>query len=305
MKQAPWINDVIKTLPEVFVGWLLPPLASFHALRRTTREQVEKVMALKNEDWCEKDHPTIFHAILDSKLPPAEKSVKRLSEEAQVLVMAGTLTTASALELITFWLLKQPDMLRKLKKELHTVMPSVDDVGKVPLATLESLPYLTAVIKEGLRLSYGLSARSQRIDPDNAIEFTDKDTGRQWVIPPRTPVSINIVQVHHDENIFPGSKEFSAERWLGDGARSLDKYLLSFSKGSRNCLGMNLAYGELYLTLAHVWRTWGSREATLKDDVGVLCLFETDRRDVEMESDHFIPTPQNGSQGIRVKAFNV
>ncbi|KAF2013468.1 cytochrome P450 [Aaosphaeria arxii CBS 175.79] len=303
MKHVPWVHSVMKALPMSVVQRIQPALASFLAEHETAKAQVQRIKAGKNDEWRSKDHPTIFHAILDSKLPPQEKTVERLAEDAQVVVMAGTLTTASTLELITFWLLRQPETLRKLKDELRTMVPSVDDIDKTPLATIESLPYLTAVIKEGLRLGYGLSTRSQRIDPEKPILFTDRTNGKEWVIPPKTSVSMTSVQVHCNEDIFPESRKFVAERWLGEEGKRLDKYLTAFSKGSRNCLGINLAYGELYLTLAYLWRNWGSRKATFGDDVGILELFETTVRDVEMEADHFIPTPQKGSKGIRVKAF--
>ncbi|KAI0905938.1 cytochrome P450 [Ustulina deusta] len=302
MKHIPWVYDVMKALPDSLVQWLQPALASFLELKRTARAQIEKIMDGQNEEWRSKDHPTIFHAILDSKLPPNEKTVERLTEEAQVLVMAGTLTTASTLELMVFWLLKQPETLQKLKNELQTVMPSVTDIGKVPLATLEALPYLTAIIKEGLRLGYGVSTRLQRIDPDKLVVFTDKATGKEWIIPPKTSVGMTSVQLHHNEENYPDSKKFIPERWLGAEGKKLEKYLVSFCKGSRSCVGINLAYGELYLTMACIWRIWGSKDASLSDDVGVLSLFETDVRDVEIEADSFIPTPRKGSKGIRVKA---
>lgn len=38
----------------------------------------------------------------------------------------------------------------------------------------------------------------------------------------------------------------------------LDKYLLSFSKGTRQCAGINLAYTEIYLVLPCVFRALGS-----------------------------------------------
>ncbi|GAW22252.1 hypothetical protein ANO14919_117880 [Xylariales sp. No.14919] len=303
MKHIPWAYDVMKALPDSLVQWLQPALASFLELKRTARAQIENIMDGRNEEWAAKNHPTIFHAILDSKLPPHEKTVERLTEEAQVLVMAGTLTTASTLELMVFWLLRQPETLQTLKNELRNVMPSVTDVGTVPLATLEALPYLTAVIKEGLRLGYGVSTRLQRIDPDKPVVFTDKTTGKEWTIPPKTSVGMTSVQLHHNEENFPDSKKFVPERWLHTEGKNLDKYLVSFCKGSRSCVGINLAYGELYLTMACLWRLWGSRDATLGDDVGVLSLFETDIRDVEIEADSFIPTPQKGSKGIRVKAY--
>ncbi|KAI8625210.1 cytochrome P450 [Xylariaceae sp. FL1651] len=304
LKNAPWINQVMIALPESLTRSLHPAFATFLDQKRTTGTQVQKIMSGENEGWRGTDHPTIFHAILDSKLQPHEKTKERLSDDAQALIMAGTHTTAWTLEVITFWLLNQPETLRKLKEELLTVMPSVDDVGKVPLVTLEGLPYLTAVIKEGLRLSYGVSTRLQRIDPDNAIVFTDRTTGREWVIPPKTPVGMTSVQIHHDESIFTDSDKFIAERWLDNGGKKLGRYLVSFSKGSRNCLGANLAYAKLYLALACIWRLWGSGDVKGSDSVGVLSLFETDLRDVAIAADEHVPATAEGSNGIRLKAHS-
>ncbi|KAH3001178.1 hypothetical protein KXW60_008032, partial [Aspergillus fumigatus] len=60
--------------------------------------------------------------------------------------------------------------------------------------------------------------------------------------------------VHRDKTIFPNPDEFSPERWLIDKGRDLDKWLVAFSKGPRRCPGSNLAWAELYLCFAHVFR---------------------------------------------------
>jgi hypothetical protein len=193
MKYMPWAHDVMKALPTALVAWLQPALASFHEEQRVSRAQVDRIKATKTDEWYENGHPTIFHAILDSKIPSAEKTAERLSEDAQVVVMAGTLTTASTLELIIFWLLSQPDTLWRLKEELRGAIPLISDLPTVSLATIEALPYLRAVVKEGLRLAYGLSTRSQRVDPDNPILFVDKTTGKEFVIPPKVSVSIKFI----------------------------------------------------------------------------------------------------------------
>lgn len=172
--------------------------------------------------------------------------------------------------------------------------------------------YLNAVIKEGLRLTYGVSCRLARIDPDNPIEYVDPATNRTWHVPPGTPVGLTSVQIHHDEAIFPDSKTFSPERWLdksGQLTKDLDKYMVSFCAGSRQCMGINLAHAELYLCLSATWRVWGSRDADGKEvrgegDVGVFELYETGLRDVEIESDAFLPIQQKGTKGIRIKAYS-
>jgi hypothetical protein len=49
------------------------------------------------------------------------------------------------------------------------------------------------------------------------------------------------VIMHADENVFPNADEFIPDRWLKeDGTRrtDLERYLMSFSKGSRQCIGI-------------------------------------------------------------------
>ena len=229
-----------------------------------------------------------------SKLPAEETKIPRLTDEAFIVVGAGTTTTTWTLSLIHYYLLKNPAILRKLKAELAAALPDAN--ATLSLTELEHLPYLNGVIKEGLRFAYGISTRSQRISRE---PFIVNDGSKDWTIPPNTPISMTSVLIHHNEKIFPNSKEFNPERWI-DNPR-LDKYLVSFSKGSRQCVGMNLAYAELYLALTAVWRRYGSTDAKRDDDVGVHELFETTDRDVEIETDWFLPVVQPGSQGIRVK----
>jgi cytochrome P450 len=103
--------------------------------------------------------------------------------------------------------------------------------------------------------------------------------------------------IHHDPTIFPSPYEFNPERFLSDPR--LDKYLVSFSKGTRQCVGINLAYGELYTTLACLFRRYGGPENE-EGPEGRLELYETDIEEVEMAADIFIPFVRKGSLGVRV-----
>jgi hypothetical protein len=84
--------------------------------------------------------PTIFHELINSDLPPEEKTVLRLWQEGQTVVGAGADTTANTLTVLTFHLLDNPDKAARLKKELETVMPS--PASRARLLDLEKLPYL-------------------------------------------------------------------------------------------------------------------------------------------------------------------
>ena len=109
----------------------------------------------------------------------------------------------------------------------------------------------SAIICEGLRLSYGVSSRSQRISPHEPLHFksniissklkNEQNTVVEYQIPPGTPVGMTSVLIHHNPGLFPDPKTFSPERWLNDKGqrcRELDGYMMSFSKGSRQCIGI-------------------------------------------------------------------
>lgn len=138
-----------------------------------------------------------------------------------------------------FYLLSAPEVIEKLRAELETVIPATDPTATPPLSTLEQLPYLSACVNEALRLSYGVGSRLPRSSPDEPIIYKSAD--KTWTIPPGYAVGMSSYQIHHDETLFPDSRTFKPERWLderGKRNRHLDQYLLSFSKGSRQCLGM-------------------------------------------------------------------
>ncbi|KAI9875931.1 MAG: hypothetical protein M1830_007737 [Pleopsidium flavum] len=227
---------------------------------------------------------TIFHVLLNKDIPPSERTLQRLSQEAISLVAAGSLTTSHALKTITYHILANPPVLHKLTTELKHAIP--DPTVPTSLTQLEQLPYLTAVITEGLRLSYGISHRLERSAPDRAIQF------QNYIIPPGTPVSMTSVLIHDNPTIFPDPHAFTPERWLESNSdvghqQRLDKYLLTFSKGTRGCVGLNLAYAELTLTLANLFRKFG------------MSLFDTVReRDVDTSHDFFSPSPNLASKGM-------
>jgi cytochrome P450 len=193
---------------------------------------------------------------------------------------AGSLTTALFLKVTNFHLLKQSDVLAKLRAELETAFP--DPTVIPPLIELEKLPYLQAVVKEGQRLSYGVAHRLQRIAPTEALAYKD------WAIPPGTPVSMTAVYIHQDPSIFPDPFSFKPERWLASDAAKLDKYLVNFGRGTRQCLGINLANLEMFTTLATMVRRFEME------------LYQTAESDVELRHDFFNPLPRLDSKGVRV-----
>ncbi|OIW31159.1 cytochrome P450 [Coniochaeta ligniaria NRRL 30616] len=302
-----WIQHIevvlkaINALPESVSAALVPGWAGFLAMKRDIRAQIGEIKETENtERWqFDVDHPTVFHEMLGSKVLPAEeKTVGRLAQEGQILVQGGTLTTSWTLAVATFHLLERPETLGKLRDALFAAMPDPAEV--VPLAELEGIAYLRAVVKESLRLGFGTSGRLARVAPDETLVYTDKKTGRRYEIPPGVPVGMTTYKTVTDERLFPDPFGFHPERWLGEGEEQrLEKYFTVFGGGSRVCLGMALAQAELFLMLAKMFRVWGGEGDRREGDVGVVKLFETTVRDCEMAADYFIPIPWKGTKGIR------
>ena len=204
--------------------------------------------------------------------------------EAQSLIGAGTLTSTHMLSMTTYHILANPPIVRSLIEELEDAIPDIH----IPLSLqqLEQLPYLTAVVNEGLRISYGTLHRLQRVHPDHTLKYRD------WTIPPGTPVGMSSLFMHDDPAVFPEPRQFDPSRWTGPEKEFRLKYLFNFGRGTRQCVGMNLAYAEIYMTLAAVFRKFGYE----------LTLYDTHReRDVDIKHDFFITCPSVDSRGVRVK----
>ncbi|KAL8934452.1 MAG: hypothetical protein Q9216_005910 [Gyalolechia sp. 2 TL-2023] len=285
LKQFPWIFPLMSSFPLWFVERYLPDLAVSYRWHKTWGEQIQSIKAGNDDSETKRERPSIFETLLDSDLPPFDKSVGRLVEDAQTLVGAGSITTSLALSLATYYITCDTTIEAKLLDELTNAMPNPNTPP--PLIELENLPYLSAIVLETLRISYGVSHRLQRVCPDQSIAY------KSHVLPPGTPISMTAVHIHDHPLIFPDPRTFKPERWLPletEGAR-LQKYLVAFSKGSRQCLGMHLGTAELYLGLAGVFRRFGGR----------IRVVETVReRDVELTHDFFTPAAEMGSKGICV-----
>jgi cytochrome P450 len=142
-----------------------------------------------------------------------------------------TLGLATTLSSAVFELLANPHTLKKLKAELSAAFPDLEE--PTTFSKCENLPYLGAVISECLRTHPGVVTRMARVSPDVPVSYNRN--GRHYIIPAGVPMSMTSTHIHFHPDYFDNPNEFQPERWL-DNPR-LDKYLIAFSRGTRNCLG--------------------------------------------------------------------
>ncbi|GFF54621.1 hypothetical protein IFM58399_09869 [Aspergillus lentulus] len=202
----------------------------------------------------------IQHTIaLRNKISFEESDLRRMTDEATFVMVAGTDAPSQVLAVTMFHILKNPEVYWKLQEELETVFP--DPLEAMSWNKLERIEYLSAIVKEGLRISAVVTTRLPRIAPDEALIYG------KWRIPAGTPVSMSTHFILRDEEIFPNPLEFEPQRWMTVGSsQSLERYLVPFSKGSQSCLGQNMTYCWLYLVLGTIIRRFEFELVGTSDD---------------------------------------
>jgi cytochrome P450 len=169
--------NLMNLMPDSWVSSMNPSMKLMLDWKAGVRARIKPILdrTETEKEVSEASHRSIFHELRDSTLPPEEKTIDRLCDEGQILTGAGTETTAATLYHLTFYLLSDKTILDTLRTELRTVMPTPQ--SPIFVTKLEQLPYLSAVIAEGLRISIGVTARLPRIATEEVLTY------KEWVIP--------------------------------------------------------------------------------------------------------------------------
>ncbi|KAG8526297.1 uncharacterized protein KY384_000290 [Bacidia gigantensis] len=190
---------------------------------------------------------------------PAYPSKTELLAEANVLVIAGSHTTSTALVAIFFYLTHSPRVYRKLTTSIRDTFASPAEI--VDGSKLSSCVYLRACIDEALRLAHpGPSEMPRRVLQGGAsIDGV--------YVPEGTTVGFAGWASGHDRGTYGDDfAVYRPERWIvgrdghGDGeAEEKVRYIRSafhpFTAGPGNCVGQNLAGLEMMLICARtLWR---------------------------------------------------
>ncbi|KAE9372699.1 pisatin demethylase [Stipitochalara longipes BDJ] len=244
--QMPWLDLLWMKNPVLL--WLsshgllsntISPVALFARKRMMERENQERREAPLNETQP---------LDLLSRFQQAAKKDPTFLNDRQILaltlssIFAGADTTAITLRAIFYFLLKDPTMMAKLMHELNGI--PVSEYQIVSWTTARSLPYLTAVIHEALRIFPAVGLPLERVVPPAGLEV------KGHFIPGGTIIGASAWTIHAKEEIFgERTEEFRPERWLefdeGEQKR-MENSLFTFGYGSRVCIGKNVSLLEIY-----------------------------------------------------------
>ncbi|KAF2171562.1 hypothetical protein M409DRAFT_18674 [Zasmidium cellare ATCC 36951] len=267
-QQFPSFQSLALKTPPWMAPYLSQPLGYVTGLQMECVRQVDDLKERMSRSEV-LGRQTIFTTLLSPEDKPDGYEVPtswQIKDEAYSVLVAAADTTGNAMTVAAFNVLRDQSIYRKLVAELEEIFP--DPTKDLSFITLERLPYLTAVIKEGLRLSFGVMSRLPRVVPSPGSTFYDH------FLPAGTAISMSGWMMHRDPEVFPDPMKFDPERWMkgAEEFRRLDRNMVPFGRGSRQCVGMPLAYAELYITLGTLFRrfprglaVWKTTQDTMQD----------------------------------------
>ncbi|OLN86943.1 putative sterigmatocystin biosynthesis P450 monooxygenase stcF-like protein 2 [Colletotrichum chlorophyti] len=214
----------------------------------------------------------IWGLVLRAERPNALTRTE-MNNNANNFMIVGTETSATALSALTYLLVKNPEKLQRLVKEVR----SVDGTGQLKGDVVRDMSYLQACLSECLRLHPPVPTGGTRVigQDGNTIlgQFVPEEVGSvalcllrpcsqsdSWVIPLLivTRLSIATWTAFRSPIYWKDGDKFVPERWI-PGERGYEEYhaydkqsvFQVFGTGPRACIGKNLAYQEMRLLYAN------------------------------------------------------
>ena len=153
----------------------------------------------------------------------------KLRANARILVVAGSETTSTLMNGVTYLLLTHPEAMEKLKHEVRSAFKSAEDIT---IASASRLPYMLGCLNEALRLYPPV--------PGSMVRTIGKGGGviAGHYIPEGTMVECQQWSMNHSTMHWESPWEFRPERFLSsEKNRDTREALQPFNVGPRDCVG--------------------------------------------------------------------
>ena len=269
-KIGPYIRT-IATYTDIKRLWRLLAPASIKQARIRHEEYVRVNAQERLSKGTMEDRRDFLSYILKDK-EGGEMSDKEVAANCGFLIIAGSEAAGTAMSGILFHLLRTPDALHKMTREIRETFQNESEIDFV--STSARLPYTMACISEGMRAF----PPGPTIPPRRTMRGTMTTiAGYQvpgWVCDPysfefvihglifdkQTSVGVHPLSATHSEANFYKPNTFVPERWLPPNTTEASAMYYNdhrdvvqpFSVGPRACLGKGLAYNQMRVILARL-----------------------------------------------------
>lgn len=156
-----------------------------------------------------------------------------IAAQCFLFFVAGFDTTSTTLTFGTYELMIAPDIQEKLYDEIMETKKTLD--GKpVTYEVIHKMEYLDAFISEVLRCHPPGFLVDRVCNKDTKIKVDEKE----FVIPNKAKIWINVFGMHHDHKYFPNPMKFDPSRFLGENKKKIvPNSYMPFGIGPRACIG--------------------------------------------------------------------
>ncbi|KAH0582491.1 hypothetical protein H2248_010435 [Termitomyces sp. 'cryptogamus'] len=184
------------------------------------------------DDLLEMKRQDLGKDLLSYLLEDSTLSSEELRSNLAILFSAGHDTTSGALSTAVYHLAKHPEYQTKAREEVQTLLN-----GRVEptFQDLSNLPFLSACIKEALRINSPISLLPAR--------WTLQPTMiGKYAIPAHTSIVPNICAVHQNDNNWPDAHKFDPYRFIGTRQKAVNN--IPFGAGPRQCVARQFSLFE-------------------------------------------------------------
>ncbi|KAL0964724.1 hypothetical protein UPYG_G00328070 [Umbra pygmaea] len=205
--------------------------------RNFIHSKIEENIQKKIDSDTEVKYRDALQQLIDSSRKSDEPfSMQAIKESATELLFGGHETTASTATSLVMFLGLNPDVVYRLRQELH----EKEDQGvnlygqNLTIEVLEQLKYTACVIKETLRINPPVPGGFR------VALKTFELNGYQ--IPKGWNVIYSICDTHDVADVFPNKEEFHPERFMVKASEESSRFnYIPFGGGSRMCVGKEFA----------------------------------------------------------------
>ncbi|KAH6654714.1 isotrichodermin C-15 hydroxylase [Truncatella angustata] len=212
------------------------------------------------------DRRDFFYHLLKARDPETGQgfTTPELWGESNLLIIAGSDTTSTAMAATLFYLVRSPTALQKATEEVRTKFGDVEDIHQGPALT--SCAYLRACIDEAMRMSPSVGGIVPREVLAGGLTIDGEN------IPAGTVVGVPHYTIHHNAAYYPEPFVYKPERWVAGSHKALGTVserdvqtahgaFCPFSIGPRGCIGKGLAYIEMSTTIARLLYLYDLRKS--------------------------------------------
>ena len=260
-KYHPWIEVIAQFKTALVVGatkfypplnailMMITPQSAMASLMQIWKTTEEKIAQRVEKGTFQTDMISYMIPGGNSLLSPDEgMSLPEAEINSMLIVVAGSESVTTALTGIINYLLHDPKRFQSVTEEVRSTFISEENITAT---TVSQLPYLNAILHEGLRLCPTIPDGMRRQVPKGGAHVAGH------FLPEGTVVSIPQWATYLSASNFFSPTLFAPERWLPkapDSVYSGDRKdaFQPFSLGVHNCPGRSLAYIEMRLILARI-----------------------------------------------------